>query len=104
MKAWQLTYDVEQTSWDMPIGGGRSIPPGYRQPCNAMAPEHITICGHAFPSGTSFCQKVKDHPGGHSTKPSACNRPLGHEGPHAFIVLKDARKLGEWGAGQPTVD
>lgn len=93
---WQRAYDVEQMNIELPeVAGVTTRRPSLR-PCNALAPDDITICGFAFTGALSFCQRIKGHPGGHSTKPSTCNRPLDHEGPHALIVMRDARKLGEW--------
>lgn len=95
MKPWQRTYQTEQTAMaipDEPV----SCSPELRA-CGAMAPDSgLRICHYPFQGARSVCQRLYGHPGGHSKKPTTCNRPAGHEGPHTFIVHRDAQRLGEW--------
>lgn len=93
---WKQTYEVEQVALDMPDTPASTNRVPFPA-CNALAPDSVKVCLRPFSGLDSFCQRVYGHPGGHSKKPTTCNRPAGHEGPHAFVLAKDARKLGEWG-------
>ena len=95
MKPWQRTYETAQTALEVP--DAPSQPKRSLASCGVLAPETgVRVCLKPFSGAESFCAKVDGHDGGHSTKPSACNRPAGHEGPHTFIVTKNAKRLGEW--------
>lgn len=96
MKAWKQTYETEQTAMTIADSGRKRVDVRLT-PCNALAPDSgVTLCMHYLGGDATYCLKVLGHPGPHSRKPSSCNRPHGHDGPHTFVVMRDARVLARW--------
>ena len=59
--------------------------------CGTDTPSDTPICGHG-----DFCERVVGHAANHSSQPSTCNRPVGHDGDHMILFTKDYRVLARW--------
>ena len=88
---WRDSFTHEQTGLAVPdmqvvVSTSRHV-----STCDELVPEDRPVCDHGL-----FCKKVRRHPGPHSSKPSTCNRPFGHDGDHMVLLAKDFQVMERW--------